>query len=256
MSIGPTIGLFALGVPPQDYDLPHPPLGVRVILLVRRVLLRAFEQMRADGFPFASANEDEITAALRGLIENNFRQRGTVPGFNCRTFDSVVRQGQVANYDFTRLTKTPDLCFKLRHDDEETRRVISEFDALFIECKPVDATHAAGGRYCDEGLQRFVEGSYAWAMREGMMLAYARNGRTIAGNLVIDMQEPSRATRLQTTAVPSPLALTGAAATKTAEALHVSFHRRGFPWIHEKGFATDITIYHCWHNCGQHRSLR
>lgn len=250
MSMGPAIGLFALGVQPADYDLPHPRLGPRVVLLVRRVLLRAFEQLRADGFSFATANEDEITAALRGLIENNFRQNRIVPGFNRRTFESVVRQGQVANYDFTRLTKTPDLCFKLRHDEEVSRRVISEFDALFVECKPVDATHSAGGDYCDLGLQRFVEGSYAWAMEEGLMIGYARHGRTIAKNLLPVMQDSAQVESLQTTQLPQALSHSSAATVSGAEALHLSRHRRGFPWIAGKGAATEILIYHSWHDCG------
>ncbi len=249
MSIGPTIGLFALGVRPQDIHLPHPRLGLRVILLVRRVLLRAFERLRADGFSFSAATEDQITAALRAVIENNFRQTGCVPGFNRHTYDFVGRQGQVSNYNFTRLTKTPDLCFKLRHDDEESCTTISEFESLFIECKPVDATHPAGSKYCDDGILRFVEGSYAWAMQEGMMLAYARHGRTIAKNLLPDMQEPARQASLKTTSLPQALSHPAATAIAQAEALHISRHQRGFPWIYGKGPATDILIYHTWHDC-------
>lgn len=249
MSVGPAIASFAVGVKPEDYDLPHPTLGLRVILLVRRVLSRAFDQLRADGFPFATASEDDITTALRGMIENNFRQRGTVAGFNRRTFDFVPRQAQVANFNFTRLTKTPDLCFKLRHDGGEFRRVISEFDALFVECKPVDATHAAGGRYCDDGLNRFVDGAYAWAMTEGMMIGYARHGRTIASHLVPAMQDNPRVTQLKTTAFPAPVQASAATSTSTAEHLHSSTHDRGFEWLHGKGNAPAITIYHAWHDC-------
>lgn len=249
MSIGPSIGLFALGVKPEDYDLPHPRLGLRVILLVRRVLLRAFEQMRADGFPFAAATEDEITTALHGMLENNLRQHGTVPGFNHRIFDAVVRQAQVANYNFTRLTKTPDLCFRLRHEEEEAHRVLSAYDGLFIECKPVGASHPAGSKYCDDGLQRFVDGAYSWAMQEGMMLGYARHGRTIANNLLPDMQAPVRQAGLKTVSLPHSLPQPAATAVAQAEALHVSRHQRRFPWIDGKGSATDILIYHSWHDC-------
>jgi hypothetical protein len=41
-----------------------------------------------------------------------------------------------------------------------------------------------------------------------------------------------------------------AAATDTAEAVHISRHQRPFTWLHGKGPATDITIYHLWHDCG------
>ena len=172
-------GLFTLGVPPEGYHLPHPRLGLPVILLIRRVVLRAFEVLCERGYSLTTEQEDSITAALRGIIENDLRQSGSVKGFDRRSYDPVIRQGQVENYDFTKLSKTPDLCFRLRNNEEEPRSVLSAHDALFVECKPVDKDHAAGGKYCDDGLCRFVDGDYAWAMEEGLMLGYARHGRTV-----------------------------------------------------------------------------
>jgi len=112
MSAARTAGFFTFGVPPDSYRLPHPQFGLPVILLIRRVLLRAFELLRKQDFQLATATEDEITCALRSVIENNLRVSGDVPGFSKRTFETVVRQGQWANYDGGVLTKTPDLCFK------------------------------------------------------------------------------------------------------------------------------------------------
>lgn len=244
-----TTGLFTLGVPPEGYHLPHPRLGLPVILLVRRVVLRAFEILCARGFSLAAEKEDAITAALRGVIENDLRKTGSVKGFSCRTHEAVIRQGQVENFDLTRLSKTPDLCFRLRNDEEEPRPVLSTHDALFVECKPVDRDHSAGGKYCDDGLCRFVDGDYAWAMEEGLMLGYVRHGRTIAKHLISAMQEHKRLDRLKTAELPRPVEHPGAVAQDSAEVLHVSRHRRGFPWVDDKGPATDILIYHSWHNC-------
>jgi hypothetical protein len=140
------------------------------------------------------------------------------------------------------------MCFKLRHDESEPRPVIPEFDALFVECKPVDATHSVGSKYCDDGLIRFVRGDYAWAMQEGMMLAFARNGRTIAKHLIPAMAEATRMMALHTLSLPA--ATNVGMATPAAEAVHISFHKRPFSWIHGKGPAADITIYHLWHDCG------
>ena len=249
MSTTPKAGFFTLGVAPEHYRLPHPRLDLPVILLLQRVLCRAFEILRQNGFSLSEAKEDQVTAALRAVLENNLRQNGSVPGFNRRTYESVVRQGQAANFDGTRLTKTPDLCFKLRHDDAEPRMVVSEFDALFVECKPVDRVHPAGGDYCDRGIIRFVAGDYAWAMQEGMMVAYARDGRTIAGHLIPAMSKPQRMTALGTIQLPQPLGASTVAADAQTEKIHFSKHRRTFPWPDGKGPATDIRIYHLWHDC-------
>lgn len=248
MSSDQTAGFFTLGIPPDRYQLPHPRLGLPVILLIRRVLLRTFELLREQQFNLKAATEDQITAALRAVVENDLRQSGRIAGFNKRTYESVVRQGQFANYNGTVLTKTPDLCFRLRHD-EAPRPVIPEFDALFIECKPVDVAHPAGGKYCDDGLIRFVRGDYAWAMQEGMMLAYARDGRTIAGHLIPAMNEPSRLVSLATVQPPESCPAPGAAACVSAETVHTSRHHRAFPWPDRKGLASDITVYHLWHQC-------
>lgn len=243
-------GFFTLGVSPDDYQLPHPRLGIPVILLIRRVLCRAFELLRERGISLADIWEDNVTAALRSVIENNLRQSGSVRGFNRRNYEPVVRQGEVANYDGTRRAKSPDLCFKLRHDDRERRMVLSEFDALFVECKPVDFTHYSGSDYCDDGLSRFVNGDYAWAMEEGMMLAYARDGRTIAGHLIPAMSEPERMASLAIVQLPQPYQSSVTTIDTHAEPIHISRHRRTFPWPDGKGTATDITIYHLWHDCG------
>lgn len=249
MSSADTSGFFTLGVPPERYHLPHPRLGLPVILLIRRVLLRGFELLREQNYNLAAATEDQVTAALRSTIENSLRQSGEVSGFNKRRFETVIRQGQWANYDGTRLTKTPDLFFKLRDDESEPRPVLSEFDGLFIEAKPVDSTHPVGSKYCDDGLIRFVRGDYAWAMQEAMMLAYARDGRTISGHLIPEMTKADRITSLATVQLPEACCASGAAACSEAEAVHITQHRRNFPWPDGKGPATDITVHHLWHRC-------
>jgi len=244
-----TDGFFTLGLPSERYHLPHPRLGLPVILLIRRVLSRALELLREQNFNLADATEDEVTAALRSVIENDLRESGSVAGFNKRSYEPVVRQGQWSNYNGSILTKTPDLCFKLRHDEYEPRQVIPEFDALFVECKPVDAKHAAGSKYCDDGLICFVRGDYAWAMQEGMMLAFARNGRSITGHLIPSMQDSDRMASLNTIDLPAPPVNPFAAATASAEAVHISRHKRAFDWLHNKGPASEIIIYHLWHHC-------
>lgn len=244
-----TTGFFTFGVSADLYNLPHPSLGLPVILLIRRVLLRAFALLREQRFNLGVASEDQVTAALRSIIENNLRQTGEVPGFSKRTYETVIRQGQWVNYDGTRPTKTPDLFFRLRNDECEPRPVLSEFDGLFIEAKPIDATHPSGGKYCDDGLIRFVRGDYAWAMQEAMMLGYARDGRTISGHLIPAMNDPARAASLAILQIPQLCLETAAAPCPAAEAVHMSRHRRDFQWRDGKGPATDIIVYHLWHQC-------
>jgi hypothetical protein len=249
MSTSETAGFFTRGVPAERYHLPHPRLGLPVLLLIRRVVLRAFELLREQKFNLAAAKEDQVTAVLRSMIENNLRQSGEVPGFDKRKFETVIRQGQWANYDGKCLTKAPDLFFKLRDDETEPRSVLPEHDGLFIEAKPVDATHAAGSRYGDDGLIRFVRGDYAWAMQEAMMLAYARNNRTIEGSLLPAMSKAPRMSTLQTQQLPARITMAMEGSTPAAEAVFMSRHKRTFQWPDRKGQATLIDVFHVWCLC-------
>ena len=183
------------------------------------------------------------------MLENDLRQTGEIGGFNPTFYERVVRHAQVTIYNGQRPAKTPDLSFKLRYAGTEPRPVVSAHDALFVECKPVDAKHAAGSAYCDDGLIRFVNGDYAWAMQDAMMLAYTRNDRTIAAHLSPAMDQSARKASL---GIIQPLQLcpgSAAAACAEAEAVYVTTHHREFPWPDGKGSATDITVYHLWHRC-------
>ena len=249
MSGASPAGFFTLGVPPDRYRLPHRFIAIPVILLIRRVLHRALLKLREDGFNICDASEDQLTAALRAVVENDFRRTGCIAGFNTKTYESVSRQAQVANYNGTKIGKMPDLCFRLQPDEEEDYTGLSEYDALFVECKPVDKAHAAGSKYCDDGLIRFIEGDYAWAMQDAMMIAYARHGRTVAGHLLPAMKAVKRMTSLATEQLPQPLASLDSQVLEGAEPIHVSLHRRGFDWPGDKGKATNITVYHLWFDC-------
>ena len=239
---------FTLGIEPSDYRLPHPLLGLRVVLVVRQAILRAFEILceRRD-CPLATAKEDEITVALRAVLENDLRQSGEVDGFNRETFDKVERQHRAISFDGMKLSKEPDMMFSVRDDGRDN--VISTEDGLVVECKPVDREHPPGTHYCDRGIQRFVDGDYAWAMQEGMMLGYARHGRTIAGDLLPVMAKDRSREKLKTDALPEPISERDRSDQTPGEALHFSLHRRGFSWRDGKGAASPITICHPWHAC-------
>ncbi len=111
--------------------------------------------------------------------------------------------------------------------------MLSEHDALFVECKPVDCRHAAGGTYCDEGVARFVDGDYAWAMEEGLMVGYCRDARSISRNLVPAIEDPIRCDRLQLVTAPRP-SVPGTSESEE-DTLYESRHRRSFEWVAGKG---------------------
>lgn len=240
---------LAIGLPPSEFTLPHPRVHPRLMLLLHRVIHEAFEGLRTKHGSLSAFGEDSITTELYHILENDIRHRrakkrsDAIPGFDERTFDAVSRHSGATNHLGSKLKKEPDLYFKLK--PAFGLRVLPTEYAIFTECKPVDGKHNVGSRYCDDGLNRFVEGEYAWAMQDVLMVGFARH-RTIEKHLTKAMREPARRRNIKTLELPT--AVIGPDFHRT-QPLHVSSHGRGFPWAWKKGIAGPVGVYHSWHDC-------
>ncbi|WP_397384227.1 hypothetical protein [Prosthecobacter sp.] len=241
---------------PASYKLPHPSVALPVIKIVCYVLAHAFEELRKQGKDLAALSEDEITAKLMEFLENTLLKadgdpaKGGIPGFTKTIFRSVTRQSNAQSYNQQKVRPSPDLWFLLNYDQRP--EVLPSYDALLVECKIVDKTskRSAGPWYGDEGMIRFVNGDYAWAMTEGIMLAYARDSRTIADHLIPALAETARMATLKTQTLPVPVPFKALMAKSVCqETLHQSTHGRGFTYLENKGIAPDITLYHLWLRC-------
>jgi hypothetical protein len=192
----------------------------------------------------STADEDDITRQLHTILEDVLLKTKEVRGFDRRRIMKVVRAPEVTNYDGTHPAKKPDLVLFLMQ--REHLAVQPSQDALFAECKPVDNDHAVGKHYCDAGIQRFVGGDYAWAMQEGMMVAYARAGHTI----IKDLAPVLAGSRHKALGSPTaPEVVSRSAASSSAEPLHSTLHQRAFTWLASHGKACQIRVFHSWHNC-------
>lgn len=265
-TIASTTGMFARGprgfaggmssgLPSEsDFDLPHPRIPVRVMLLMHQVLQVAFAELRRQQGSLAHEIEDAVTIPLCRILENDLRhrrQRGrtdAIPGFDDTLMEAIVPHAGTTNHDGTQLKNEPDILFKLRAP--VGARVLHSDYAIFVECKPVDKKHPVGKRYCDDGLIRFVKGDYAWAMKDALMIGFSRHKRTIASHLIPALEEKNRRKALGiATFAPALKKTAGGKAIVGMESLHVSTHRRDFEWLWNKGPACPIRVYHSWHDC-------
>ncbi len=186
-------------------------------------------------------SEDEVTITLRAVLTNRLRKTGEVEGFNRHTFEKVARQHRCVSYDNSSLLKEPDMCFTLCDDSRSD--VLDAEDGMITECKPVDNQHGPGTHYCDKGIKRFVDGEYAWAMPEALMIGYIRGSRSIVSTLIPALKVEKQKRQLKTLTLP----ISVEDDSGDEEPLHESHHQRGFPWRENKGNATPIRIYHSWH---------
>jgi hypothetical protein len=88
----------------------------------------------------------------------------------------VTRGKETLSYDGSHLEKRPDISIHL------TAR--NQAFPLIVECKLIDAPNRKGpDLYCENGLKRFLTGEYGWATQEAFMMAYVRDGTSIASAL-------------------------------------------------------------------------
>lgn len=231
-----------------EYSLPHPAVPLRIILTTHAALIKAFTLLRIDppdGFRLGTAKEDEITRHLHGILEDRLLTTKEVEGFDRRRIRNVVRAPEISNYDGTHPAKKPDLVlFLLKREHLSTR---SSQDGVFAECKPVDDDHAIGMHYCDRGISRFVHGDYAWAMQDGMMIAYVRGERTIGEDLSNALAATARHAVLGSP--DPPVAVDNSGGPTRREPLSSTVHRRSFLWPGGQGSACEIRLFHSWHAC-------
>lgn len=224
------IGFFTDEV---EYTLPHPPIHPRTLLIISNVIQRAWElvdEKPPAGFSLQAADEDTITQALVEVMENRLRKNGEIDGFNCALFGRVTREPKIANYNKEHPDKMPDIFFDLKRDHMS---ILSDQDGLFVECKPVDRKHPAWSCYCQKGLVRFINGDYAWAMQNAMMIAY--------------VSAPYSFDKLSSALNSSKSKALNITKQKSIDKEHyLSTHNRSFLWQHNSASACPIEIVHLW----------
>ena len=226
------VGFFTNGV---DFKLPHPQIHPRTILLLCKVIQKAWQLLKETpptGFILKTADEDTITQILVEIIENRLRQKGDVAGFNCALFGRVARDKKEPNYNKRHPDKMPDIFFDLKRDKKP---ILSTQDGLFVECKPVDRSHPVFSCYCKMGLIRFVNGDYAWAMQNALMIGYVKKPYSFE-KLASALDSDNANVDLKTInhSFTSELAI------------YCSNHKREFEWPEDCGPACQVEISHLW----------
>lgn len=148
-----------------------------VLRVVARAIRHAWSVICSDPKthllqPGAKAPEEDVyTEALCQLLNQMLAaEPSPVPGFSSDIIDTVCRCENLVNFSGQEINKSPDLVVRLANESlVATRRWVG----VFVESKMVSMKHSMD-RYATDGLGRFVRGEYAWAMRDGLMLAYQK----------------------------------------------------------------------------------
>ncbi|MBE0540509.1 MAG: hypothetical protein IH623_03900 [Verrucomicrobia bacterium] len=96
----------------DGFRLPHPPLSLRVHLVVESAICAAWELMTKcgrAGFDLQTTSEDTVTHELYERLYDEVFDKGVVNGFDREVFASMRREPKVRNFNGSHPDKMPDL---------------------------------------------------------------------------------------------------------------------------------------------------
>lgn len=168
-----------LGSRPPKMQAPFPAWDKRAIMLVEQAILISWNSLMASSEhrrDVAAGSEVQVTVMLTDALELLLNS-GSLRGFSPAVFAPPIRGQELEDCSGERREKRPDLTF-LRYSSVPA----SSLNGLFFECKLLGRGRTLG-KYVNDGLARFLDGRYAWAMPHAGMLAYVQPDEFCGGAL-------------------------------------------------------------------------
>lgn len=221
----------------------NPNFDKRHLRTIELALRAAWEALKKDTrkAPKLSTEPEVMISQMLRVSLNSLREReNVVPGYNTKIFEKPVVGAEMMSNE-GRIRK-PDIVFSLCGN---RRPGVADglTDCIFVECKILDQGSKNISAYCNSGLVRFVEGSYAPRMREGMMLAFVRTSQELPGALTKTLGTDASKSTLAT---DGQLRICGL--TRAKPRAYISDHDRNWPYSDEDGGGAPgpIEVRHLW----------
>ncbi|UFX42518.1 hypothetical protein HAP47_0025120 [Bradyrhizobium sp. 41S5] len=216
----------------RGLTLPMTPIAIVHLHVILDAMKRALDQLIVEyGDALATKEEKELNSLVQARLNKLCAEEKLLS----QMVVCVVRGGESVSFDGKRLELRPDLGIYLTGRNRSF--------PLVVECKIIDR---AGGKgvdlYCVHGVQRFVEGDYAWGSTQGVMLGYVRDGSSVSKALTPHLRA-SAVKRVD------PFRTQGLPDRKKAVSLTIwtSRHSRDFSYVGEIGGQPGpIGISHLW----------
>lgn len=157
-----------------ETSLPFPPMELRVLLGIEEGIRVAWKSLISDATKHAimlKCDEVDINVDLELELDKTLSEN-TCPTFTDAQFNAPTRS-EFFNFNGEKREKRPDLVFSLK--DSRPGIDLRKYDAVFAECKIIGGeSNKNMGWYVKGGLSKFVDGDYAWAMPQALMIGYIR----------------------------------------------------------------------------------
>lgn len=144
---------------------------------IEEALFKAWSEIHATADEIEVVITNRLVRGLDALLND---ETELVPGFTADFYETPVRGNELEDYNDEELEKRPDITF--RPTGRASNLPGKRHWGLFCECKRIGPQHTTS-TYCKQGLVRFIEGKYAWAVSIAMMIGYACDGYVLPDTL-------------------------------------------------------------------------
>jgi hypothetical protein len=216
---------------------PFPAWKEKDIHLVEHAIVVAWEYLRTDAAAIHVLNgqkEVEISVKLIDILERMLNAE-SIKGFTGRRFSPPPRGQELEDVTGKELEKRPDISIRLI-----SSKPYSNHNSLFFECKRISPTRSVAD-YINEGLMKFCDQRYAWAMSHAGMLAYVQNVTfTPQANIELEKHWGNNPTSF-TVAICDPVVEKNGSIDVT-----ITKHQRLLHSLPSGIASGDITVRHLW----------
>lgn len=224
-------------------SLPFQRIPGELITVAENGLREAWNQLvrrqQAFGVKLNSDREEVISYQLVVILNILRSQRCEPPSALAEFFESFRVGSGYMDYRKLRI-KQPDFVFIPR--DNPYPGLDEAYYGIFVEAKIIEqGSKKQTGEYFREGVMRFLDGRYAWAMPHGLMLAYVRTGQTLPAAIADYLNGHGRSDEFGVThqiAVAKP--------PNPGPKIWLTMHRRNWSYDDRLGVPGDIEIRHLW----------
>ena len=217
----------------RERPIPQPPLNNVLLTKIIEILCLAWERICLE-HPQPVKTGTEADVALHLKIA--FNDLVASDSFVKNVVSQAVTAPETPNYNGKGIQKRPDIAILWN----SPTRILP----LSIECKLVDGRDKKTvALYTSKGMVRFVDGTYAWSEREGIMIAFVRDLSTLQTHLFPHMakQKKKFPDRLRIEGDPEKLSHV------PDRDLGTSRHMRAFKYPLKPGIPPGaITLWHLW----------
>lgn len=232
---------LSVAAPPAN-SFPYPRFQSTTLDAVIAAIERAWLPIAEEEQALRDRRDEwKLNAALADRMDKLRRSKRIgerIAKFTTTIFETPNHDSATRDYTGRKVRPRPDITIRFRGRKPAVADPIA--DAIIIECKRMQRDHNVG-RYIQTGMNKFIDGTYAWAVQQAMMVGYLERKYVLPDALERGLAYDGNAVEMKVVVGEEGRMVKASGKNNQA----TTQHQR--TWTHMNGDAPgDIELVHVW----------